>query len=139
MENSIPYTPFNKSNIEKVFQKLVSSDSDLQTFYDKYVAEIYEGDLSGRLIYIDIEEIADVIGEKLLLGNTENFEKLFTNIEEILEEGDDYVKNLIAIGLFEELQNETYKEYDQWLKPLSRKAWDYVIDYWQCKTKGDED
>ena len=128
---------FTQSEIENVFQKLVSSDSSMKKYYDAYLLEEYQGDLKERLPYYDIGRIADVIREKYKSNQTDNFDILFNNIEEILQNSDHYVAELIVIGLFEDIQNagsaelDYYSGFDKWLKPLSKKGWDELIDFWE--------
>ena len=52
---------FTQSEIESVFQKLVCSDVSLKKYYEDYMLEEYQGDLTERLPYYDIARIADVI------------------------------------------------------------------------------
>lgn len=128
---------FTQSEIESVFQKLVCSDVSLKKYYEDYMLEEYQGDLTERLPYYDIARIADVIKEKHKSNDTENFNILFTNIEEILESCDHYILELIVIGLFESLQNtaeiDYYTGFNKWLKPLSKKDSDELIDFWEGK------
>ena len=127
---------FTESQLEDVFQKLISSDNDLKNYYDGYLIEEYKDD-PERNCYYDIARIADVIQGKYRSGNTENFGILFGNIEEILASCDHYVLELIVIGLFEDIQNDDTEKvdyhsgFDKWLRPLSKKEWDERIDFWE--------
>lgn len=128
---------FTQPEIENIFQKLVSSDSSLKKYYDDYMLEEYQGDLTERLSYYDIAMIGKFLKEKYQSNQTENFETLFNNIEDILQSCDQYVGELIVIGLFESLQNtaeiDYYTGFNKWLKPLSKKDWDELIDFWEGK------
>ena len=130
---------FTENEVDKVFQKLVSSDTELQKFYETYLIEEYKGNLFDRLNYYDIARIADFIKEKYKIHQTQNFEAFFKNIEDVFESCDQYVGELIIIGLFEGIQNEGSTEinyhsgFDKWLKPLSKKSWDELIDFWEGK------
>ena len=128
---------FTQNNVENVFQQLISSDIDLKKFYDAYLIDEYQGDLSDRLPYYDIGRIASCIFEKFKSGEVQNFESFFGSVEVILENCDHYIGELMVIGLFEDIQNisggeiDYYKGFDKWLKPLSKKGWDELIDFWE--------
>ncbi len=127
---------FQESEVEQVFQKLISDWNELTDFYNKEVKFDYE-DPSDRLAYIDIADISRFIVDKKKSGQTENFETFFKNVEELMTLGDDYVKNLIVVGLFEGIQNiggyeiDYYKSFDKWLNKNSLKAWRDLIDSWE--------
>ncbi len=126
-----------ESDIEKVFQKLISGWKELTDFYKTEVMFDYE-DPNDRLSYVDIGDIARFIVEEKKSGQTENFGQFFTNVEEIIIHGDHYVQELIVIGLFEGIQNiggwieiDYYHSFDKWLKNNSLKAWRELIDSWE--------
>ena len=132
----ISETKYQESEIEQVFQKIISDWTELTDFYNKEVKFNYEN-TSERLAYIDIADISRFIVEKKKSGQTENFKTFFENVEEIILLGDDYVKNLIVVGLFEGIQNiggseiDYYKSFDEWLKLNSLKSWRALIDSWE--------
>jgi hypothetical protein len=125
-----------KSDIESVFQKLISEWDELYEFYNTEVKFNYN-DLNNRLAYIDIGDISRFIVEKKKLGQTEKFEQFFENVEEIMIYGEHYVQELIVIGLFEGIQNNGgieinyYHSFDKWLKSKSLKAWRELINFWE--------
>ncbi|MCF2875188.1 MULTISPECIES: hypothetical protein [unclassified Tenacibaculum] len=127
---------FQESEVELVFQKLISDWNELTDFYNKEVKFNYK-DPSDRLAYSDIADISRFIVDKKKSGQTENFENFFKNVEELMIFGDDYVKNLIVVGLFEGIQNiggseiDYYKSFDKWLKKNSLKAWRDLINSWE--------
>lgn len=131
-----PEIKYHESEIEQVFQRLISDWNELTDFYNKEVKFDYD-DPNERLVYIDIGDISRFIVEKKRLGQTENFDTFFENVEEIMILGDDYVKNLIVVGLFEGIQNiggseiDYYQSFDKWLKSSSLKAWRDLIDSWE--------
>ncbi len=106
--------------------------------YEKEVLSKYEN-AEVRLYYIDVGDIAQFIVEKKKAGDISKFNMFFENVEQILIYGDDYVKELIVIGLFEGIQNigddeiGYYKSFDHWLKLNSLKAWRGLIDDWEGK------
>ncbi|MFN8339644.1 MAG: hypothetical protein U0T36_11570 [Saprospiraceae bacterium] len=125
-----------KSDIEKVFEKLILGWDELTEFYNKEVVSNYD-DPKDRLDYIDIADISRFIVEKKKLEQTEKFEQFFENVEEIIIHGEHYVQELIVIGLFEGIQNiggleiDYYRSFDKWLKNSSLKAWRELIDFWE--------
>ena len=131
-----PEIKYYQSDIEKVFQKLISNWDELTDFYNSEVKFDYD-DPDNRLAYVDIGDISRFIVDKKKSGDTENFEHFFENVEEIMIHGDQYVQELIVIGLFEGIQNiggseiDYYRSFDKWLKLNSLKAWGELIDFWE--------
>ena len=127
---------YKESEIEQVFQKLISNWKELTEFYNKEVKFEYE-DSSNRLAYIDIADISRFIVSRKRKGQTEFFETFFENVEQVIIFGDDYVKNLIVVGLFEGIQNiggskiDYYRSFDKWLNTNSLIAWRKLIDGWE--------
>jgi len=84
-------------------------------------------------------DISRFIANKKLSGEVEYFEIFFENVETIFTNADETVRNLIVVGLFEDIQNiggkeiDYYRSFDQWLKPNSLKAWRTLIDFWEGK------
>jgi len=134
----IPELKYYQSDLEKVFQKLISGWNELTEFYNTEIKFDYDNP-SDRLAYIDIGDISKFIVEKKKSGQTENFEQFFENVEEIMNHGDHYVQELIVIGFFEGIQNiggseiDYYRSFDKWLKNKSLKSWRELIDYWEKK------
>jgi len=131
-----PEINYQESDIEKVFQTLISGWNELTEFYHKEVKYDYD-DPNSRLPYGDMGDIAMFIVDKKKSGQTNDFGQFFENAEEILKHGDDYVQNLMVVGLFEGIQNiggreiDYYRSFDQWLKLNSLKAWRELIDFWE--------
>ena len=125
-----------ESEIEDVFQKLISNWPELIDFYNLDVIFQYNVG-EERINYSDIGDISNFIVEKKMSGETDHFDQFFDFVEEVLSQGDDYVQNLIVVGLFEGIQNiggskiDYYRSFDQWLKPNSLKAWRDLIDSWE--------
>lgn len=127
---------YYKSDSDKVFQKLISEWGELTDVFNAYV-KFRIDNADYRTDYDDIGEIARFIVAKKKSGETENFEKFFENVEEIMIHGEHYVRELIVIGLFEGIQNiggpqiDYYHSFDKWLKNDSFKAWRQLIDFWE--------
>lgn len=128
---------FRQDQIDRVFAVLTSTDKELQKRFNKYLLDEYEDESSERLYYLDISEITRFIVDKIKAGQISFFEELFNQIEFILSNCDSYVEELIVIGLFEGIQNvggkdiNYYQSFNQWLKPLSKRNWDELIDFWE--------
>jgi len=128
---------FRQDQIDRVFALLTSTDKELQKRFNEYLLVDYEDESLERLYYLDVSEIARFIIDKIKAGQTSFFEEFFNQIEFILSNCDDYVGELIVIGLFESIQNaggkdiNYYQGFDQWLKPLSKQNWDELIDFWE--------
>jgi hypothetical protein len=131
-----PKIKYYHSDIEKVFQKLISNWNELTDFYNSEIKFDYE-DPDDRLVYFDIGKISEFIVDKKKSGDTENFKNFFENVEDIMIHGELLVQELIIIGLFEGIQNiggseiDYYHSFDKWLKRNSLKAWGELIDFWE--------
>jgi hypothetical protein len=124
---------FTENNIEKLFYELISDNLELKELYEIYSNEKHPE--NGITHYCDIEQISDYIVSKIIIEETQNLGKLFEKIENILKSCDNYVENLIVVGLFEGIQNPGKVEYhfgfNKWLKPISKLKWDKLIDFWE--------
>jgi hypothetical protein len=86
---------------------------------------------------MDMGEIARYLVEKLIKGDTKNFDTFFDTVEVVVNNCDAEIENLIVVGLFEDIQNiggsavNYYSGFDKWLKPVSKTEWDKVIDFWE--------
>lgn len=116
---------YSERSIEAVFQKLVSSDDELKFFYNNLLGEYEDGFLDKRIYFRDMSRIAEVINAMFLLNLTKNFSNLFKNIEEILINSDQFIRELIVIGLFEYMQSTSeinyHTAFNEWLQPISKK------------------
>jgi hypothetical protein len=137
MNTKPPQIQFTYSDLDKVYQVLLSTDKELDTFFHKYLEDEYNGNESLMLHYFDIAEIGKFLINKLKNGDTDMFELFFEKTEEILKQGDAGVQNLIVIGLFEGIQNivgreiNYYSAFNKWLMPESKLMWDNLIDFWE--------
>lgn len=128
---------FTFQQIDIVFDALISIDPKLKISFSDYLANVYKGDNSKRLSYIDIGEIARYINNNLKVGQTQFFQTFFETVEHILKNCDSYIEDLIVVGLFESIQNISGSEinyqsgFDNWLQPLSKLKWDNLIDSWE--------
>ena len=100
-----------------------------------------ENEDGSRLGYRDAGDFADHLVELATLGRTDTFGKVFTLIERLHVEGDEYVRELATIGYLEDLQNlstpapgrasrpgQAY--WEPYLLPVSRRWWDALNAFW---------
>ena len=135
---------------DTVFDTLTSTSADLKNRWETYIDSEYSNQdyKTNRLDYVDIGEICRFIVEKIKLQETNDFGIFFENVEMLIVNGDDSIKNLIIIGLLEGIQNNSGNEnvdyhngFNQWLKPEIKKAWHELIFFWESdesKKKWDE-
>ena len=137
MINQTSKATFNKLEIDKIFEVIVSVDIRLKEHFDKYLFEEYKNDFTPRLYYLDIGEISRFIVDKTRSHQDSFLKTLFIQIEQILLNCDTEVENLIIVGLFESIQNiggsqiDYYYGFDNWLLPISKTKWDSLIDSWE--------
>jgi hypothetical protein len=73
-------------------------------------------------------------------GKLEEVRAVFDFMERQLEDGDEETRGLIGVGFFETLQNvaswrpDGYKEYEQFLGPVSTNIWKEIERIWAGKS-----
>ena len=93
-----------------------------------------------ELLYIDLGEFADHLIDLYNQAQTQEFPAVFSTVEELHTEGDEYVKEAATIGLLEGIQNIAGNRgldaevFVQYLKPESAKWWKNLNDFWDGKT-----
>lgn len=98
----------------------------------------WAGDERGD--FIDIAELAHFIVEAYEKKQTEPFVAIFAAAEEFLRSGHPKQKEVITIGLLEDLQtiasHRTFgaDAFVRYLGPLSRSAWHEVARVWEGKS-----
>jgi hypothetical protein len=72
----------------------------------------------------------------LAQGDRETVQQVFSVVEQLLLEGNQYVREAATVGIIEDLQNSnlhsgtTPEQFVQFLLPESRKWWDKVSAFW---------
>lgn len=130
----------SEENLESVFRKIIEGTQDCRNYYYKKIYT-YKEDSSERNsnAFNDMGELSRFIVKKLKKQQINEFEKIFSNIEEILIDCNIYVENLIVVGFFEGIQNigdseiNYYYSFDNWLQKQSKSKWDNLIDFWEGK------
>jgi hypothetical protein len=92
----------------------------------------------GRLGYLDAAWVVGQLADRLVAGDTSDFDAMFDLIERLVIEGDGYVSELAVIGYLEGMQMETVSSrgadpeaFRPWLRPLSAKYWQAIHDFWE--------
>jgi hypothetical protein len=108
------------------------------TFEDKWKEFLDEWkDEPEPPIYLALADFARHLIGMLAHGNTGPFPIIFSAVERMLVEGDDYVKEAATIGVLEALQNTNLHEstepeqFRPYLKPESEKWWNKLYDFWE--------
>lgn len=99
----------------------------------------YWGD-DQRGDYIDIAVVAHFIVESFEKKKTEPLPAIFGVAEEILRSGHPKQKEIITVGLIEDVQNIASHQpfgsdaFVQFLGPLSKQAWSEIARQWEGKS-----
>jgi hypothetical protein len=94
-----------------------------------------------------MSELAHYVVESFAKGVTVEFPNLFSTVEALLQKSDPEIENLIAVGLFEDIQNiASHRDFGtapfrQLLGPRSLVLWDEVdagmkrVAAWEARNK----
>ena len=95
----------------------------------------WEGE-EDRGFYNDVSVIAHHLVDCFEQGRHNEFPTVFALMERFLSEGDKAVRDLIMIGLIEDIQNiASHKSFGpevfvSWLGAMSQRVWDEVNSWW---------
>ncbi len=87
-------------------------------------------------LYNEIAVLARYIVNAYKNQLTKDFPKIFNTIELIIQEGNEKAKELVVVGLIEDIQNISSWEsfgpdvFKKWLKEESSKAWNDIEKLW---------
>ncbi|HYL86387.1 MAG TPA: hypothetical protein VE263_19340 [Candidatus Angelobacter sp.] len=118
--------PPNREQIEQ----LVAAAPSFRNRWEGFLRE-WEGEEAPPW-FAGISELAHYIVENYARGVTVEFPSLFGTVEAILQNPDPEVENLIAVGLFEDMQNiASHRDFGaipfrRFLGPRSLVVWDEV-------------
>src|SRR5579859_901718 len=79
--------------------------------------------------YNDMAQLATFLVGRLQAAETTGFDRLFDAVDNLLLDGSREVREVIAVGLLEDLQNISLNRslnldsWQQWLGPTTRDAW----------------
>lgn len=104
---------------------------ELEAYYSRY--DVVPG--SRPFYYIEAVQLTSWLDKQVESHETACFPAVFALIERLLAEGTNQVKDLVATGVLEGLQNVAYNRRGSnahaillpWLGPLTRKEWDNLI------------
>ena len=97
----------------------------------------WKGEKSGE--YSDLAVVAHYIVDSAAIGNTQSFSQFFQSVEVLLDKADHSSKELIAVGLFEDIQNISShvpiedEVFSSHLGPKSIQLWQEIRDIWKDK------
>ena len=114
----------NRQDVERI----VTAVPGFRVTWEK---SLEEWEAEGSLLwYVAMSELAPYVVDNYANGTTEGFADLFVAIESFLDKPDTELENLIAVGLFEDIQNiASHRRFGavpfrQWLGPRSHVVWD---------------
>lgn len=117
------------SSSREAFETIISTVPDFQPRYQEFLADWQDEDIPW---YLAMAELAHYIVDSYEQGDTTQYQKLFSAIEGVLQNGDSQVQNLIWVGLLEDVQNiASHRNFGPdvfrpWLRPETLNAWDEV-------------
>ncbi len=122
----------------EVMPRLVAEFPGFQSRWEKHL-EFWKGEPAGS--YNDIAEFVHFVVEDLYpSGDTQNIQRAFDLMEHWLVNGDQNLRNLIAIGFLESVQNvASWQAFGKeaflpFLGPQCRQAWNEIERAWAGKT-----
>jgi hypothetical protein len=133
--------PANREQIEQI----VAAAPSFRNRWEGFLRE-WEGDEVPPW-FVGISDLAHYVVESYTQGATVEFPNLFGTVEAILKNPDPEVENLIAVGLFEDIQNiASHRDFGatpfrRWLGPRSLIVWDEVdagmkrVAAWEAQNK----
>ena len=122
----------------EVMPRLIADFPGLRPRWEKHL-ELWKGEPAGS--YNDIAEFAHFVVQDLYPnGNTADLQRAFDLMERWLLNGNQNLRDLIAIGFLEDVQNvaswQTFgrEAFIPFLGSLSRQAWNEIEGTWAGKT-----
>ena len=104
--------------------------------WEEHKAEYF--DEEDYLPYVALGALARHLIELHAIGNTSEFEQLFTVVERLHLEGEHYVREAATIGLLEGIQNIGGSESDafyKYLQPMTARWWSELNKFWNGEIK----
>lgn len=132
--------PVNREQIEQI----VAAAPNFRNRWNGFLKD-WEGEVPPW--YVGMSELAHYLVENYAQGLTVEFSNLFGTVEASLQIADPELQNLIAVGLFEDIQNiASHREFGaapfrRWLGARSLVAWDEVdagmqrVAAWSARNK----
>ncbi len=138
-ENQEAEQEIGKIGIDKALEIIISCHQEVTSSWDSYIREEYNGNYSNNGDpMVDIITIVEFVVGKIKNSQTSGLKELFSAIEEVLENGDNSVKELIVVGFLEGLQNncemqevDYHTAFNGWFNAKTQRAWDGLIYLWE--------
>jgi len=128
----------DKPGEAEVMPRLIAEFPGFRPRWEKHL-ELWKGEPAGS--YNDIAEFAHFVVQDLYPnGNTADLQRAFDLMERWLLNGNQNLRDLIAIGFLEDVQNvaswQTFgrEAFIPFLGPQSRQAWNEIERIWAGKT-----
>ena len=87
--------------------------------------------------YAQASALAGALTRAYQLGETGCFDHLFAEIEKLVVDPDQTIRELVVVGVLEDLQNEMLHEQldfdglDIWMGPETSQAWRELVMFWK--------
>ena len=122
---------------ERAINSLVEALYDFENKWLDYLKSEYKDYQKEKLNYVDISFIGRYVIELLKENKNNELDVFFETVERIYENCDSETAELLTIGLLESIQNNSpdakidyHYDFNNWLKPKTRKEWNNLIDFW---------
>jgi hypothetical protein len=118
--------PVNREDVERI----VAAVPSFRTTWERFIKESESEE--SPLWYVGMSELAHYVVDNYAQGTTTEFAALFATIEVLLHNHDPELEGLIAVGLFEDIQNIAshrdfgYAIFRPWLEERSLVVWDEI-------------
>lgn len=118
--------PVNREQIDRI----LATVPDFRNRWDGFLNH-WTGEVSPPW-YVGFSELAHYVVDSYAQGSTVELPSLFDTVEALLQSSDPELENLIAVGLFEDIQNiASHRDFGaspfrRWLGPRSLVVWDEI-------------
>ena len=118
--------PVNPEDVENIVLVAPGFRKSFEKFLEEWASE------KSLPWYLAMSELAHYVVDSYADGITNELPDLFATVESLLGKSDPELENLIAVGLFEDIQNvASHRKFGaapfrQWLGPRSLVVWDEV-------------
>ena len=122
-------------NRNQIMDQLINLCPSFRETWKEHLRDIWDRE-SETILYTDLSAFSEHLVNLAEDDNITEFLDVFTYIERLLFNGDEFVKEAIVIGLFEDLQNKALTKniklyyFEQYLGEKSIKAWREIIEFW---------
>lgn len=123
--------PYTLADSDLVFDLLLSPSCQLRKEWSAYLQTRYKHRGDERLYYFDMMEISAMIVRCFKHKRIKTVCLFFRQVELLLEKGDPEIRNLVAAGLIEGIQQicayderiDMRHDFEPWLLPLTKAEW----------------